>query len=379
MKHRRSLFLVLSTALLLFPAFLNGQSIDPNSFASFDPMGVGEAQLKGSEQVALPTDDEYEHWDSTSYYSYMDTKISNLPVISGKPRFIAVLNSGTGQIGSAPAYLYFDQPIDIAALASKIKVYTGLKTVEANAFKPTSLAFDPTGVFNKNRILAVQLKTMPQDGTIITISVPSYDEKGNSKVTSVSLQVFTNFQIMQNYKEAELDRAMPLETRFQLTASNRFDPNQLYQYLSITPEPRYKHIAMESERDFSIQLGLNPGQKYKLTIAPQFQDLVGNTIKSKFEIAFSSKDLEPVLKVPNMPLIVEVGFNRIPVKLMNVKDVKTQVYRFSDAASYIRALASGDIDTTNLKATYSFKTNPNVMNTIHAFDQIGRASCRERV
>jgi hypothetical protein len=283
---------------------------------------------------------------------------------------VAVLNGASGQVGAAPAYLLFDQSIDARDYASKIKVVSGSDSIDVRVFRPNTVEIAPNNEYDQTHILAFRFQTLPPDGTNVNVTIPSFDEAGNAVDASVSLTVFTDFSVEWNTNIRK--NVCPLEARFNFNFTNRFDAEVLRKSIGVEPAPRSLDFDSISEGSCSLRLSLDPGRKYRIWLKPAFHDIVGNRLAKKFDITVMSQDLDPLMKVPALPLVVETGFNRIPLKLRNVKDVKADVYLFPDAASYVRALAASPdrIDRRDLKlhAAFDLKSQPLEMNAMHSFD-----------
>jgi hypothetical protein len=313
-----------------------------------DEIGVrlsGHLPLTGS--ARLPVDAE------TSFQVEefrMGNKVSPEPVIAGKPRFVAFLDSNIRKIGSGPLCLLFDQAIDPSTAAPMITAFCGGEALDVQVRRPEALSFDSEGLYALANVVAVSFPKLPPDGAIITLPYPTTVEGDTSVLATMAFEVFTDFRwASTDFESLKSGSAARLESRWSLRLSSPIDPEAFIASFSISPPPPSLDFEFGYDNEVDIHAKFDVGKLYSIKMAPAFVDLLGNRLREPLNFAFKSQDLTPVLELPAYTLLLESGSNRLPVKYRNIKSIKVQTYRFPDTPSFIEALAQGETgDTASL-------------------------------
>ncbi|MDR2095299.1 MAG: hypothetical protein LBP76_07250 [Treponema sp.] len=303
-------------------------------------------------------------------YFQMGGKTGSRPVTSGQPRFVAFLNSGTGQIGEGPLCLLYDQPLESWAFPL-VSVSAGGKQVPVRSYHPESLFFDNDGRYETSHILALSFPEMPADGTRVVVRYPLMMTAGAQSYAEQTFSVFTNFY----YASDDLDRirrgrAARLESRWEVEFNSPIDPVSFEDKFSITPQPPSLRFSYYGS-SVVIRAAFETGKPYYLQLAPEFTDLLGNRLRTPLAFDFRSQDLPPVFELPKENLVVEADTNRIPVKYRNVRDITAAVYRYDDVSAYIQSLAAGSpgLGKRSLQGVpLTIRPFPNTLNNLYQAD-----------
>ncbi|MDR1901602.1 MAG: hypothetical protein LBQ88_04880 [Treponema sp.] len=300
----------------------------------------------------------------------MGSKTGSRPVTPGQPRFVAFLNSGTGQIGEGPLYLLYDQSLESWA-SSLVSAAAGGRQLPVRANRPESLFFDREGRYDTSHILALSFPEMPADGTRVTIRYPLIMTPGAQSYAEQAFSVFTGFY----YSSDDIDsirggRAARLESRWEIEFNSSIDPVLFEDNFSISPQPPSLQFSYYGS-SVVIRASFETGKPYYLRLAPEFTDLLGNRLRKPLAFDFRSQDLPPIFELPRESLVIEADTNRIPVKYRNLRDITVSVYRYEDVSAYIQSLAAKrpELGKRSLQGVpLTIRPSPNTLNNLYQAD-----------
>ena len=315
--------------------------------------------------------------DFTVPFFRVGGKVASWPVVKGQPRFVGFLNQLTGQIGSGPLLLLYDQKVGL----DRIRKHLTVSNSEGVAQK-THLAH-PTNVdhvlseteLDLDVLVAVKLDRPPQDGESLSIQVP--DWKGGGEATFVENQMTVNTSFtLDGYhfsksqdgngeggqdegneegneedvgNESQLatgakNSRVPLSADLHVQFSNAFQPSLLERNLKIEPAAKSQSVSGGYGRA-RLHLELEPGVRYRIKIDRAFMDVLGNHPSRTFAIGFRSQDLPPQLALPSVPLLVEKGAAALEARGRNLQQIKAETVAFASPAAFAKALVRGKKDT----------------------------------
>ncbi|MDR1373341.1 MAG: hypothetical protein LBJ24_00030, partial [Treponema sp.] len=297
----------------------------------------------------------------------MGTKTGSEPVVPGRPRFVAFLNSGTRRIGEGPLYLLYDQALDEAAY-SMISVTAGRNPLEVNAARPQSLYFDPEGVYDTSHIIALSFPELPPDQASVLVRYPFVAAPGSDSFGENSFTVFTHFSFQSSGIDSlRQGRAARLESSWTLNFNSPVDPESFRSAFSISPLPSSLNLSFYG---YSVEISavFSPGRVYSMKLAESFTDILGNSLKESLTFAFKSQDLPPVFTLPGEALVLESGINRVPLKYRNLRDISVNILTFNNPGDYIRNLERTGSVAGAPKTSITAKPNPNAINNLYHAD-----------
>jgi len=292
--------------------------------------------------------DVYRSWYTSNFL--MGSKTAYERAVAGQPRFVAPLYSGTGQVGDGQLMLLFDQPVnpqEFSARMSALNRDTNTP-VHIALTTPQTLFMDPEGLYDPSHVIKVSFSPMPADGTTLVVRIPTFNENKERVMVDLEVEVSRSFAWnalgLPPAAVPGNQRVVDLETSFNLDFTSRFDYELFIKSLNIEPRP----LALDSWQDdlTSVQLSLTlaPSTVYRISLNKDFVDYLGNKLQSPLDITLRSNDLAPVLTIPQKPLTIENGANRLPLQVRNIKDLTVQTWFVDDPVqfSYLLAEAAGE-------------------------------------
>ncbi|MDH3974710.1 MAG: MG2 domain-containing protein, partial [Deltaproteobacteria bacterium] len=271
-------------------------------------------------------------------------KVVNWDTIMGAPRFITSLGDGKYKkfIGKGPYYLLFDQPADIFFIKDFI---------ELNKADWTKIAYSisrPTNVGEKfdldiedEYVIAITIDEDLNHNEEIILSIPSWrghPDNTEPEIERRGLVYKSLFQLDEATWDGKLASGrMSLKSKVHLKFSSFFDYQDFQRAFKIEPEPVKQNIIYYRDDYVRIDLELQPGQKYDISLPYSFSDFLGNPLREAVNIAFQAQDLPPEFSVPDKPVTIEPSHISIPFKGLNLETVEVKIYSFSSANAYIRA------------------------------------------
>jgi uncharacterized protein YfaS (alpha-2-macroglobulin family) len=290
-------------------------------------------------------------------------KVASWPVVKGQPRLVGVVNPMSGQIGSGPLLLLYDQKVGLDRLRKKFSVTNAEGVAQATrVFHPTSVdhVFSDAEL-DLDVVVAVKVERPLTEGETLVFQVPDWTDGAEATPVEARLTVNTTFTLSGYRFSRSQDgdgeevagddggpgtatNRVPLTADLHLTFSNAFQPSLLEKNLKIEPAPR-SHSVSGSYADARLHLELEPGVHYRIQIARAFTDVLGNRPPRSIVIGFRSQDLPPQLTLPSVPLLVEVGAAALEARGRNLQQIKAESVVFASPAAFANALARGKKET----------------------------------
>lgn len=301
---------------------------------------------------ALPTSWEREY---IVPYFQMAGKIASWPVINGAPQFVNFLNWNTHKIGQGAIYLLYDQAIELAAIRSNLEVVNAEgEKLQHTMFRPEGIDMVFDGEVDLKYILGIQVKNLPAEGEQVILKVPEWNPQKQVSRESYSLQVQKDFAFVDafvNYRWSEY-KYVPLNASWNLTFSNWVGLAQFEKAFSISPKPKSMHFSNAADYDYSgesdgynsmsnVQLELEAGTDYNISVKNNLVDVLGNTIASGFDTTFRTVDLAPILELPKEAILIEKGVTTFPIRTQNLTSISGERYAFNTAEQFAKALLLG--------------------------------------
>lgn len=329
--------------------------------------GWGE-RIRMTIEQAVPLAGEAEAlqyaWSEEMVVSYIG-KVADWPMVKGQPRFVSFLDWHTNQIGRGPVFLLYDQPVSAVEIKKALQVTFFGEPLPTKVYHPKIATKQVTDKkVNPDYVIAVELVEFPKDAETIEFRVPDW-QNGELTLQDYALTVNTNFRLVhhrpENYWDEREKERLSLHTALSLIFNNAFEIERLQEALRIEPQPETVHITQETIDCYSVnweqeddaceerrwyavarvELQLKPGTTYRMFTDGWFTDILGNPIARPVDIAFTSKDLPPVLALPATPVILENDKSRLPLQARNLRNLTAKLHRFSSAEAFADALEIG--------------------------------------
>ncbi len=280
-------------------------------------------------------------------------KVASWPVVAGEPRFVAVLNWHTGQIGRGPLFLLYDQPVEIFDVEPSLGVSDAAGRHLAWRAERPSDAGQVTAdeSLDLSHLVALSIHDLPADGDRIRVSIPLRPKATEPEVLRQDLTVDTTFSLL-GYHLGGLsggdgdEQRVPVNTICDLAFSDPFEIVRLEEALSISPQPIAVQVAAAYPNLARVRLELEPGTRYHLSLDPGFEDALGNILfrgnpmDETLDIRFRSHDQDPILELPRLPVLLERHNPRLALRARNVTGPLLEARRFEKPRDFVRALGA---------------------------------------
>lgn len=288
-------------------------------------------------------------WKRTFTVGYFSAagKVAYWPVIAGEPRFVGILNRFTGQIGSGPVFLLYDQPVDAAKVRKRLEVRdVSGKMLRAKVSRPKEIHQVLSEPLDPSHLVAVRVLELPQNGSTVALAIPTKPNAPDAGTSTQSLTVATRLAleatkfVSRSEGDVPSGRPVPNDVTLVLTFSNPFELGLFSGALLVEPAP----LAMSTVSGWktaSVHLALAPGTRYTVKLGPGFSDVLGNEPASPVRLSFLTRDLPSALAAPVLPTTVEEDRARLPVKIRNVDGLVAEVVRFESPRSFALGMARG--------------------------------------
>lgn len=258
-------------------------------------------------------------------YFQLESKVASWPVVADQPRFVGFLNLSSLELGAAPLLLIYDQPVDPAWVDRYLGIFSDgqplARTVRA---APASVPWVYAGPLPGGHVIAVQLQHPPQDGSFVEVKAPDATG-GRQDLVGWTLQVRERFQLEDVHFSYGSSERAALHERIQLTLSGPILRDQLEDALSIRPAPVEQRVSAW-DNAISVDLTLEPGTDYTLTLDAALTDVLANTLGEPATLSFRSQDLPPVLQLPSLPLAAEAERGRLEIRGRNLGPLAVSAY-----------------------------------------------------
>lgn len=302
---------------------------------------VSRARALDGARLARPWSESF----TVPYFSAAG-KVASWPVIAGRPRLVAFLNGRDGAIGAGPLYLLYDQPVPPARVAAALRLSHDGRSLPVKASRPRSIAHVHDGEVDTRLIVAVKSSTLPPHGSTVTLQYPKLLDGRVPEVGSRELEVRTDFSLTSMKidggdpdKRSEPVSESPV---FVLAFNNPVSSRTLEDAVSITPKPKNLRVSWIWGTEAYVHASLEPGQRYRLTLAPGLRDELGNRLGEKHVMAVTVHDRAATLTLPGQPLVLERGHARVPFHAMNTAAVRARFHPIESPARFIAALRGGE-------------------------------------
>ena len=332
-------------------------------------------------------------------YFEMAGKVASWPVSRGNPGLLDFLGWHSGEIGQGALLLLYDQPVDPSKVGGLVTVTHYNRKLSAESATPTSsqLSFFPSS--NASHIVSVKIKNLPPSGEAIRVKAPRWTDTGAVEYKTWDFTVNSVFTCDWNdqsdwkytntpreasygyegeYYEGE-DGARGEARPYGFRKSFRLSFNHPVSY-----EDLLRALNVEAAEDSSVDFWINgygyesyqltvqsgPGQKFQLRLT-DLSDYLGNPLEKPINLSLTTPDLPPELYLPRSPLVVESKGNTLPVKFLNIQQLKMTYQTIASPADYIRLLNRklATIQLENAKSkTIRFNTKEYPLNTYHQID-----------
>lgn len=255
-------------------------------------------------------------------------KVANWPIVEGKPRFVAMLNSNTGQVGQGPILLLYDQTVSVSKIKEYVRVYDSAdKKLDINIFNPDYSNIDYISNIDIKYMIAVTVRNLPANGKHVRIEFPSWKQKDSLEIMQRALTVNSSFILLESgFEKKAKNNTVPLNATLELNFNNRYDLMLLKQLIKISPQPKSFYISGYGYDMARIYMELEPGKEYRVYTDKLFVDLLGNPLEKLINFKFTSQDLSPLLEVP-----------KIPIKVRNLEQLEIRVVQFDTLNDFIKA------------------------------------------
>jgi uncharacterized protein YfaS (alpha-2-macroglobulin family) len=304
-------------------------------------------------------------------YFEMAGKAANWPVSRGNPRLVDFLGWHTGEIGSAPLLLLYDQPIQPAKLANLALVTHDGRRLAVELASPTSDQISFNDQLNGDYIVSVKITNLPEPGETILVKAPSWQEGAGIEYREWDFRLNTRFTFdlseASGWEKARdtYDGEGPVSDKggdaagftdrfrktWRLAFNNPVEYGDVQASLAIesgSEGPVNVSLSGYDYTGFAITVTAPPGVKFGLSLKDGLTDRLGNTLTGKLDLKSASPDLPPELYLPRSPLVVESKGNTLPVKFMNIAKLKVNYQKIASAADYIR-MVNKSLDNVSLQ------------------------------
>jgi alpha-2-macroglobulin len=318
-------------------SFVPGENAFP--WGSEVQLSVNGAESLRGEGFTLAED-----WKDTLYVPKLSLagKVATWAVTPGKPRFMGFLNDFSGEVGSAPLLLLYDQPVQ----ASQVQINITNTMATPLRFR-TGRAVDLDYVTDEDvldHVVAVTLNSALAQDDVLLVRPGDQGEPANTYGLRVN-KVF-NVTPME-----PLDGPVPLLTNLSFSLSGPVRWSILDEHVKISPPPLSKTVYLGGG-SATFRLELEPGTDYRISTDTGFVDMLGNSATRGINAQFRSQDLPPGLELPALPVAAEAGRAVLPIRYQNVAKVTVRTHPI-DAPTWAR-MATTSADCSSLPVTHEF-------------------------
>jgi uncharacterized protein YfaS (alpha-2-macroglobulin family) len=302
-------------------------------------MSINEAVPLAGEKYALQNP-----WHTNFWVPYLQIagKVASWPIVIGQPRLIGLLNWYSGKVGRGPLFLLYDQPVALDLIKKHLEVKDETdQSLERLVYRPQDAKQVTESKIDPGWLVAVKINELPEEGKTIRMSIPDW-KSGKLDFMDSTLPVNTQFGLMDKYQDnPRQDNVVRLKSGWNFRFNNPFELTILKEALQIVPQPKSVDVSGSWYNQARVQLELDPGTDYRMTLDKTFIDVLGNPLEPGMEIKFRSEDLPPILLVPAAPVLLERSGRRLPIKIRNVELIEAVIYRFHSPVEFARALSVG--------------------------------------
>ncbi len=272
-------------------------------------------------------------------------KVARWPIIPGRPRLVDFLNAREGQIGKGPIYLLYDQPVRPALVAEHLRASNRRRALRVKVTRPASLEEIYSGDLDERLVVAVRVVELPADGESVALQYPStLEQKGVPEIATTSFAARTSFSFLGGEFAGESlapSTRVALDQTLVLRFDNPVSERALGKALSIEPEVEEMRVSWIWGTEANVFAKLEPGTDYRLKIAKNLRDKLGNKLGKTGVVRFRSHDLAPELELPQTALTLERGHSKVPVRATNVGDIAAHLHSFAATKDFLAALSQG--------------------------------------
>ena len=265
-------------------------------------------------------------------------KVASWPVAIGRPRFVAYLNDYTRKMGAGPLYLLFDQPVAPAEMARLVRARDRQgRALKVRASRPKNITRVWADPVDLRHVVALRVRPLPPHGSDIFLSLPTWRD-GRPTTLDSQLQVQRDFSLVGATPggDATVER-IPVRATWTFEFTSPVGLKRFREALTIRPAPRARHEVSWGTR-VRVTATLDHGTRYKIALADDLIDILGNRLGKPFSQRFRTQDKPPLLVAPTREPLLERGTARLPIKRMNVDDLRMVARPFASATDFIRAL-----------------------------------------
>ncbi|MFC2155411.1 alpha-2-macroglobulin [Acidobacteriota bacterium] len=302
-------------------------------------IAVEKAVPLTGEQNALP-----QSYSENFFVPYFQAagKVANWPIVKDQPRFIGLLNWYSGQVGSGPLFLLYDQPVSPGKFKGRITVRDAKnKPLKSRVYRPERIDQVTGDKVDIRHLIALQILDLPEKGSSVIVAIPGW-QNGTFHSSEQILTVNTTFNLTnRSFNSKRKGGYVPLKFTCYLDFNNPFELTMFKEALCIAPAAKSLEVTGAGWQRVRVQAELEPGTRYRLTLDDTFTDVLGNSLSPKVDARFDSRDLPPILNVLAAPVLLERQGTRLPVKIRNARFVEARIFRFNSPQAFSRALSSG--------------------------------------
>ncbi|NMO21455.1 hypothetical protein HPC49_31130 [Pyxidicoccus fallax] len=267
-------------------------------------------------------------------------KVAAWPVLPGRPRFIAFLNDFTHEVGNGPLLALYDQPVSPKALGKHFKAEDSdgkslpvKVTAVAEGEAPSSVTVDP------KHVLALRFPRPPAHGGTVRLVYPTFSDTAAKEPADEMQTLTVNRRLTldgQSLSTGEDPQRAPLAAEWMLTFNNPVDADELRAHFTVEPAPESLDVSGWG-REARVTMRLTPGQKYRASLTPGLEDVLGNPLEGGPTWTFKAQDLPPLLQLPARHLTLELPGARLPFQGRNLASVKAQARRITAPDAFVKA------------------------------------------
>lgn len=325
------------------------------------PLKVGESVFVSLKQLTPldPGVDPLTNWTSSVTVDelHIAGKVVGWPRVRGLPRLVTPLTQGD-LIGPGGLLLVFDQPVEPSRLARSISAAgpDGTK-LPLRLERPETVAPMYSEELDLSLVVRLVIPKLPAHGEQLTLSLPGWkegvdglptasrEERPFTAVRSVEL-VDAGFEDTDTGEQASPDR-VPLHATWTLRTTQTLSAYPAARYaedksviadlqsaFQLEPRPKSMVVQLGWASEVIVSLALEPGTSYRMTTHP-LSDLYGNRT-SKRTVKFRTRDLPPELLAPALPVVVERGAARLPLRVQNLGAVSAQLFRLEEPWAFLQ-------------------------------------------
>lgn len=295
-------------------------------------------------------------------YFEMAGKLASWPIVKGSPRFVDYLGWHTGEIGRAPLYLLYDQPVEPKDVQGKIELYLGDAELPFELNKPAEDEIRVGYKVNAAHVIALKIGELPPPGEQLTLIIPGEEEESIDFVVNSHFLLtseneydwgegrgrggyydYYGYEDEYGYGGApEVEEEERLfNKRWYLSFSNYFEVEELKELLRVEPEPVSFDVFGYSYQDITIKVVAAPGAKHRVYLDGELKDYLGNPLalgKAGFDYNITAPDLPAIFRIAADPLTLEMERASLPLEILNMDDISAKIRHFEDVSQYIKAL-----------------------------------------